>query len=237
MPEFQTTSRNQVRQISSRGHYDRETVYRIVDQAPVCHVGFAVGEQPYVIPTLHARQGDELLLHGAPGSRLIRHVQAGHPVCVSFALLNGWVLGKAACSHSMNYRSVVLFGRGRLVEPPEDKLRAFERFTEQMMPGRWAEVRPPNEKELAATAIVAIQIEEASAKVRDGSARDSQPDRELPTWAGVVPVRMAVGTPVAADYTQDDTPPPESVRAYLLSLRAAAPGGKAILDGHTCPQT
>jgi nitroimidazol reductase NimA-like FMN-containing flavoprotein (pyridoxamine 5'-phosphate oxidase superfamily) len=215
MTAFETTTRSQVRQIGNRGRYDRETVYAIVDEAPLCHVGFAIEGQPYVIPTLHAREGDELLLHGAPESRLIRHVQAGHPVCLSFALLDGWVLGKAACSHSMNYRSVVLFGRGRLVEAPEEKLRAFELFTERMMPGRWAEVRPPNGKELAATAIVAIAIEEASAKVRDGPARDSHADQSLEAWAGVVPVRLAAGAPAAAEYVQDDTPLSDAVRAYI----------------------
>jgi nitroimidazol reductase NimA-like FMN-containing flavoprotein (pyridoxamine 5'-phosphate oxidase superfamily) len=215
MIAFEITTRSQVRQIGNRGHYDRETVYAIVDQAPVCHVGFAVEGQPYVIPTLHAREGDELLLHGAPESRLIQHVQAGYPVCLSFALFDGWVLGKAACSHSMNYRSVVLFGRGRPVEATEDKLRAFELFTERMMPGRWAEVRPPNAKELAATAIVAIAIEEASAKVRDGQARDSRADQGLEAWAGVVPVRMVAGKPLAAGYVEAGTPLSASVRAYV----------------------
>ena len=228
MTEFTAAPRSQVRQMGSRGHYDRETVYQIVDEAPVCHVGFAIEGQPYVIPTLHAREGDELLLHGAPGSRLIQHVQAGHPVCVSFALFDGWVLGKAACSHSMNYRSVVLFGRGRLVEATEDKQRAFELFTERMVPGRWQEVRPPNEKELAATAVVAITIEEASAKMRDGSSRDSRADQGLDAWAGVVPVQMAAGAPVAAEYVPEGKPLSESVRDYLLSLRAAALGGEAI---------
>jgi nitroimidazol reductase NimA-like FMN-containing flavoprotein (pyridoxamine 5'-phosphate oxidase superfamily) len=215
MSEFETTARSTVRQIASRGRYDRETIYRIVDEAPVCHVGLEVEGQPYVVPTLHARDGDDLLLHGAPESRLIEHVAAGRPVCVSLALFDGWVLGKAACSHSMNYRSVVLFGRGRLVESAEDKQRAFERFTEHMMPGRWTEVRPPNEKELNATAIVAIAIEEASAKVRDGGARDSRADQALAAWAGVVPVRMAAGRPVAAGYVPEGTPLDDSVRAYV----------------------
>jgi len=215
MTEFETTSRSRVRQIGSRGHYDRETVYQIVDQAPVCHVGFVVEGQPFVIPTLHARDGDELLLHGAPKSRLIQYVGAGHPVCLSFALFDGWVLGAAACSHSMNYRSAVLFGRGRPVESAEAKMRAFELFTERMMPGRWAEVRPPNDKELAGTAIVAVRIEEASAKVRDGSARDSQADQSPDVWAGVVPVRHVPGTPIPSGYTQEDLPLPASIRDHL----------------------
>ena len=215
MTGFETTDRSKVRQLGNRGRYDRETIYQIVDEAPVCHVGFVINGQPYVIPTLHAREGDKLLLHGAPKSRLIQHISSGHPVSVSIALFDGWVLGAAACSHSMNYRSVVLFGRGRPVDSPREKMRAFERFTERMMPGRWREIRPPSAKELAATAIVAIRIEEASAKVRDGPARDSPADQALETWAGVVPVHMAVGTPVAADYVPKGTPLDGSVRAYV----------------------
>lgn len=221
MIPFSTTARTRVRQLSSRGHYDRETIYPIVDKAPFCHVGFACaslaggGDQPYVIPTLHARDGDELLLHGAPGSRLIQHVQAGHPVCLSFALFDGWVLGKAACSHSMNYRSAILFGRGRLVESNQEKLRAFQLLTERMMPGRWREIRPPDEKELAATAIVSIAVKEASAKVRSGPPRDSRADQALEAWAGVVPMQQVAGTPLPADYTQEDRPLAPSIHAYL----------------------
>jgi nitroimidazol reductase NimA-like FMN-containing flavoprotein (pyridoxamine 5'-phosphate oxidase superfamily) len=215
MSEFVTTPRSQVKQIGKRARYDRETVYAIVDEALVCHVGFVEEGQPVVIPTLHAREGDRLLLHGAVESRLVRHVQAGHPLCVSLALVDGLVLGKAACSHSLNYRSAVLFGRGRLVEGEEDKLRALERLTERLMPGRWQEVRQPNAQKLKATAIVAIDIEEASAKVRAGPPADSGRDRELPVWAGVVPLRQVAGPPIGADDTGPEFPLPESVAAYL----------------------
>jgi nitroimidazol reductase NimA-like FMN-containing flavoprotein (pyridoxamine 5'-phosphate oxidase superfamily) len=149
MPEPTIVSRSHVRQLGARAHYERETVYQIIDASPICHVGFEIDGQPYVIPSLHARDQDTLLLHGAPDSRLVRHLCAGPPVCISFTLLDGWVLGTAACSHSMNYRSVVLFGTGRAVTLVEQKLRALELLTEHMMPGRWREVRPPNERQVA----------------------------------------------------------------------------------------
>jgi nitroimidazol reductase NimA-like FMN-containing flavoprotein (pyridoxamine 5'-phosphate oxidase superfamily) len=190
-------------------------VYAIVDQALVCHVGFEVDGQPYVIPTLHAREGDCLLLHGAPNSRLIRHVQAGHPVCVSLAIVDGLVLGVAACSHSINYRSAVLFGRGALVESEEEVLRALELLTERLVPGRWKDVRPPNMQELRTTAIVSIAIQEASAKVRSGPPSDSRGDRDLPVWAGVLPLSAGVQTPVRADYVARDIPVPGYVTASL----------------------
>jgi nitroimidazol reductase NimA-like FMN-containing flavoprotein (pyridoxamine 5'-phosphate oxidase superfamily) len=215
MSEFEVTPRSQVRQLVKRGRYDRETVYAIVDEALVCHVGFVEQGQPVVIPTLHAREGDCLLLHGATDSRLVRHIQAGHPLCVSFAIVDGLVLGKAACSHSMNYRSAVLFGRGRLVEAEETKLRALELLTGQLMPGRWQDVRQPNAQELKATAIVSIDIQEASAKVRAGPPADSRRDRELPIWAGVVPLRQVAQSPIPADDTEEDVAVPEYVAAYV----------------------
>jgi nitroimidazol reductase NimA-like FMN-containing flavoprotein (pyridoxamine 5'-phosphate oxidase superfamily) len=217
MTEYPITPRTRIQQIGGRARYDRDTIYQIVDRAPLCHVGFAIAKQPYVIPTLHAREGDTLFLHGSPGSRLVQHVGAGHPVCVSFALLDGWVLGKAACSHSVNYRSVVLFGSGHLVELPEHKMCALKLLSEHMVPGRWQEVRPPNDRELHRTAIVAIEIEHASAKVRVGPPQDTQVDREIDTWSGVVPLRTSPGRPVAAPDDPLAHPLSPSIRAYLLS--------------------
>jgi len=215
MPEPALASRSHVRQLGARAHYERETIYPIIDAAPLCHVGFEIDGQPYVIPSLHARDRDAILLHGAPDSRLVRHLCAGHPVCVSFTLLDGWVLGRAACSHSMNYRSVVLFGAARPVTSPAQKLRALELLTEHMLPGRWQEVRPPSEEDLCQTAVVAIDIEEASAKVRTGPPVDSGADRTPDIWAGVVPLCMLAGTPVPAGSEQDDTPLSGAVRAYF----------------------
>ena len=222
MSEYEVTARNQVRRLGSRGRYDRETVHAIVDQALVCHVGFEVDGQPYVIPTLHAREGNHLLLHGAQNSRLIQHVQAGHPVCVSVAIVDGLVLGKAACSHSINYRSAVLFGRGALVESEEEVLRALELLTERLLPGRWQDVRPPNARELKATAIVSIAIEEASAKVRSGPPSDSRQDRDLPVWAGILPLHQVAQPPVRADYTGSDVPVPGYVTSYVGRLKDLA---------------
>jgi nitroimidazol reductase NimA-like FMN-containing flavoprotein (pyridoxamine 5'-phosphate oxidase superfamily) len=207
MSEFKATERSRVRQVPKRGRYDRETIHAIVDEALICHVGFVEHGQPVVIPMLHAREGDCLLLHGAMEGRLIRHVQAGHLLCVSVAIVDGLVLGRAACSHSMNYRSAVLYGRGHLVEAAEDKLRALERLTERLMPGRWQEVRPPSAQELRATAVVSIAIEDASAKVRAGPPSDSPQDRDLPVWAGVVPLRQVAGRPIPADDAQATSPP------------------------------
>jgi nitroimidazol reductase NimA-like FMN-containing flavoprotein (pyridoxamine 5'-phosphate oxidase superfamily) len=224
MSEFAATPRSQVRRLAGRGRYDRATIYQIVDEAPICHLGFVEDGQPVVIPTLHARQEDCLLLHGAVNSRLMRHVQAGHPLCVSLAIVDGLVLGKAACSHSLNYRSVVLFGQGSLVESDEDKLRALERLTERLMPGRWQDARPPSARELAATAIVSIAIEEASAKVRSGPPSDSRQDRDLPVWAGVVPLRQVAQPPIPADDTPDDFPVPEYVRAYVRKRQGSQAG-------------
>ena len=190
------TDRNKVRRLPKRAHYDMETIYRIVDEALVCDVGFAEGEQPFVIPTLHARVGDTLYFHGAPASRLIRHMAAGHPVCVAFTLLDGLVFARSAFHHSVNYRSAVLFGAGRLVESDEERLAALEALTEHLAPGRWAEVRPPNGAEMNATAVIALAIESASAKVRTGPPSDEDADYALPIWAGVLPLGLQAQPPV-----------------------------------------
>lgn len=196
MDDFPQEKRNQVRRLPKRGQYDRETIYRIVDEALVCHIGFAEGELPFVIPTLHARIGDTLYCHGAPAGRLIRHVAAGHPVCAAFTLLDGLVFARAAFHHSVNYRSAVLFGTGRLVESDEERLAVLAAITEHLAPGRWAEVRPPNRAELAATAVIAIAIESASAKIRTGPPSDADEDDALPVWAGVLPLGLRALSPV-----------------------------------------
>jgi len=224
MSEFATTTRSQIKRLRGRGSYERDVVYPIVDEALICHVGFVQDGQPYVIPTLHARQGDRLLLHGAVNSRLIQHVQAGHALCISMAIVDGLVLGKAACSHSLNYRSAVLFGQGALVDGDEDKLRALELLTERLAPGRWQEVRPPSVQELKATAIVSIDIQEASAKVRVGPPRDGDQDLDLPVWAGIVPLQQVAQPPVRADHTASDIPMPAYGAAHIRQQADPAAG-------------
>jgi hypothetical protein len=194
---FPKTSRNQVKRHPERGNYDSSMIYPIVDQALICHVGFVLDNQPYVIPTLHARQEDTLLLHGAKGSRLLRHIEAGGEICIAITILDGIVLARSVFSHSINYRSVVLFGKGVVVEGDAARLQALEAFTDRLIPGRWQDARPPSPVELKQTSIVAVAIESASAKIRTGPPKDNEDDLSLPVWAGVLPLHQIPGAPIA----------------------------------------
>lgn len=215
MSDFSASDRTRVRRLPDRGHYDAATVHAIIDEALVCHLGFAIEGRPFVIPVLHARRDGELLVHGASSSRLLRHIEAGHEVCATMTLLDGLVLAKTAFDQSVNYRSVVVFGTGHLVDTPEEKLDALRRFTERLMPGQWDYVRAPSAQELKATSILAIPITEASAKVRGGPPKDDEADRGRPTWAGVVPFRHAALDPVPAEYSAPGVEVPAHVRAYV----------------------
>ena len=212
--KFEKTSVNQVTRVPERGRYDRKTIYPIIDEALICHVGLVEAEQPVVIPTLHVRKGDEILLHGATTSRLIKYVAAGHPVCVAITLVDGLVLARSVYHHSVNYRSVVLFGRGRLIAAAE-KLAYLEYFTNRLLPDRWAEVRPPNEAELKATAVVSIPIELASAKVRMGPPGDEPEDMDWPVWAGVLPIRQQFLPPQADPQLETEQPVPDYIVNYV----------------------
>jgi nitroimidazol reductase NimA-like FMN-containing flavoprotein (pyridoxamine 5'-phosphate oxidase superfamily) len=211
---FPKTARNKVKRHPERGNYDAETIYPIVDEALICHVGFVQDNQPYVIPTLHARQDDTILLHGAKGSRLLRHIEAGGEVCISVTLIDGIVLARSVFNHSINYRSAVIFGTGYRIEGDEAQLQALEIFTERLIPGRWQDARPPNAVELKQTTIVAVTIESASAKVRTGPSRDSDEDLDLPVWAGVLPLRQQSGTPIADPCLNPGIELPDYIRNY-----------------------
>jgi len=215
---FTVTKKNRVTRVPERGRYDTATIYSIIDEALICHVGFVQDGQPFVIPTLHVRHHDELLLHGATTSRLMRHIQAGNEVCVTISIVDGIVLAKAAFKHSVNYRSVVLFGKGKLIDSDNDKLRALEFFIEKIMPGRWADVRKPNAQEIPATSIVSITIAEASAKIRTGPPKDIDEDIKLPVWAGVLPLRQMALAPISAVYTDGSMSVPEYVTDYNRKL-------------------
>jgi len=214
MSSFSKTKMNQVVRVPERGKYDKATIYPIIDEALICHMGLVQDNQPVVIPTLHARYEDNLLLHGATTSRLIKYAQAGNPVSVSMTLVDGLVLARSVFHHSVNYRSVVLFGRGSLV-PDEDKMRYLEVFTERLLPGRWADARVPNEKELKATAIVSIPIELASAKVRTGPPGDDEEDMHLPVWAGVLPLKPQFLSPQSDPKLSQDISVPEYILNYM----------------------
>jgi hypothetical protein len=185
------TDRIRVRREPKRGRYDRETIDAILDEALFCHLGFVADGQPYVIPTLHARIGDRLYVHGSSASRMLRHAADGAQMCATVTLLDGLVLAKSVFNHSIDYRSVVVLGQARLVDG-EEKLEALHAFTEHVAPGRWEEARQPTELELKATSILALPLDEASAKVRTGPPEEEPEDVDLPVWSGVVPVHLAV---------------------------------------------
>ena len=214
MSEFEITDRNAVMRYPKRGAYDRETIYRILDEGLVCHVSFVLDHQPYLIPTIHARLADQLLVHGLKGGRLLQHIAAGNPLAVAVTLLDGLVLARTVFNHSMNYRSVVLYGRGMVIEERASKLAALERLTEHVCPGRWAHARFPTEKELMATTIVAVEIEQASAKIRQGPPGDAGDELAHPVWAGVLPLPI-IPQPALTDPKQAESfPIPDYVANY-----------------------
>ena len=190
---LQVTDRTRVRRHPERGVFDRAALYTILDEGFVCHVAFAVDGQPYAIPTGYARLGDALYLHGSATSRMVRQLSSGLGVCVTVTLVDGLVLARSAFHHSMNYRSAVVLGRARLVTDRDEKYAALRAFTDQVVPGRWGEVRPITEPELKGTAVLALPIEEASVKVRTGPPLDDGDDLAWPVWAGVVPLVTTAG--------------------------------------------
>lgn len=205
------TDRVKVRRLGNRGNYDRDTIHAILDEALVCHVGFVVDGAPVVIPTIHWREGDMLYVHGSAASRMLRSLKDGVDACVTITLVDGLVLARSAFHHSMNYRSVVVFGKARAVDGDE-KLRALDALVDHVVRGRSREMRPHKEIELKQTLVLALPLDEASAKIRTGGPVDDEEDYALPIWAGVVPLKLTPGEPIAdRDVTVDV---PEYARAY-----------------------
>ncbi|MBV9267141.1 MAG: pyridoxamine 5'-phosphate oxidase family protein [Acidobacteriaceae bacterium] len=196
MSSVEVTPRTQVKRLPKRAVYDREQINRILDQGVVCHVAFVVDGQPFAIPTGYARGEDTLYIHGSAASRVMRLGSDGIDVCVTVTLIDGFVLARSAFHHSMNYRSVMVLGKARLVTDTDEKRHALHLFTNHIVPGRWEETRQPTEQELKATSVLALAIEEASAKVRTGGPIDDEEDYALPVWAGVVPLKAVYGNPV-----------------------------------------
>jgi uncharacterized protein len=214
MSDYKPTERTQVKRLPKRGKYDQATVFSILDTAFVCHVGFTVDGQPYVIPTNFGRSGDMLYLHGSAASRMLRQLSEGIPVCVTVTHVDGLVLARSAFHHSVNYRSVVILGQARLVEDPAEKMEALRIFTEHVMKGRWNDVRQPTEQELKATTVLALPLDEVSAKVRTGGPIDDEGDYNLPVWAGVLPLTTSVKSPEPDPQRKNDPPVPEYLRNY-----------------------
>jgi uncharacterized protein len=219
------SERTRVRRMPARGDYDRGTIDAILDEALVAHLGFAVEGQPYVIPTLHARIGERVYFHGSSAGRTIRALAGGARVCLTASLLDGLVLARSAVHHSVNYRSVVVLGEATAIEDMDERMGAIEAFTERLIPGRWAEVRPPTAKELRAIQVLSLPLDEASAKVRSGGPVDDEEDYALDAWAGVIPLATIAGTPT-----------PDARLAAGVQMSAAADRWIAGRDGREPPR-
>lgn len=211
--EFPQTDRTTLKRLPKRGVYDRQLVYGILDEGFICHVGFAVEGQPFVIPTGYARVDEQLFIHGSQVSRMLRTLSTGIDVCVTVTLVDGLVLARSAFHHSINYRSVLMFGRATIVAEREAKLAALLAFSEQVVPERWNDVREPTEQELKATTVLSLPLVEVSAKVRTGPPIDDEEDYALNVWAGVLPLRIAAGAPI------NDPRLPESIEPPLYTLK------------------
>jgi len=211
------TQRTRVIREPQRGVYDRDVANRILDEGFICHVGFSIDGQPFVIPTSYVRHEDVLYIHGSAASRMLRNVSGGIPMCVTVTLLDGLVLARSIFNHSMNYRSVVVLGTGTAIEDREEKLSALRLLSEHIVPGRWDEIRQPNEKELKATTILRVPIQEFSAKVREGPVVDDEEDYVFPVWAGVLPLNVVPGEPIADSRLADDIGVPDYIKRYSRS--------------------
>ncbi|HEY7831406.1 MAG TPA: pyridoxamine 5'-phosphate oxidase family protein [Solirubrobacteraceae bacterium] len=209
-----TSTRTKLRRMPSRGVYDRDTIDQILDEALVAHVGFASEDQPYVIPTLFARVGEQVYFHGSAASRTIRALGAGAPACFTVTLLDGLVLARSAVHHSVNYRSVVVLGVARAVEGLPERREAVRAFTERLIPGRWEEARPPTDKELKAISVLALSLDETSAKVRTGPPLDDEEDYALDVWAGVIPLHSTAGAPLPDPRLSSGVGPSDAVRRW-----------------------
>jgi uncharacterized protein len=211
------SARTRVRRMPARASYERETIDAILDEALIAHVGFAVEGEPYVIPTLHARIDGHVYFHGSSASRTIRALAAGAQMCLTVTLIDGLVLARSAVHHSVNYRSVVVFGQATAIEEPTEKMTAIEAFTERLVPGRWDEARPPTSKELKAIQVLSLPLDEASAKLRTGPPVDDEEDYALDTWAGVIPMQTVTGTPIPDARLADGIPVSAAARAWSQS--------------------
>jgi hypothetical protein len=208
------TQRSQVKRLPQRADYELQTIYNILDEGLICYVGFVVNNQPFVIPTAYGRINDKLYIHGSPASRMLRSLVGAIEVCVTVTLLDGLVLARSAFHHSMNYRSVVIFGKAEIVGAESEKLEALQAFTEHVVPGRWDEVRQPTRQELQGTLVLSLPITEASAKIRTGAPNDDEADYNLPVWAGVLPLQLVAGNAIADSRLQSGIEIPAHVKNY-----------------------
>ena len=213
------STRTRVVREPQRAVYDRDAINQILDEAFICHVGFVVDGQPFVIPTSYGRDGDNLYIHGSAASRMLRQISQPTPVCVTVTLLDGLVLARSVFNHSMNYRSVVVLGEAQLIDDPAEKLAALRALSEHILPGRWEQARQPNEQELKATSALRLSLAECSAKVRIGPPIDDAEDMNFPVWAGVLPLDVVPGAPIPDAALAAEIPLPPNISNYSRNLR------------------
>lgn len=214
LEQIPATERSQVKRLPQRGSYERQLIEQILDEGLVCYVAFVVDGQPFVIPTAYGRVGDCLYIHGSPASRMLRSLQSGIEVCVTVTLLDGLVLARSAFHHSMNYRSVVIFGTATTVQDFEQKQAALKAFTDHVIPERWAQLRPATRQEIQGTLVLALPITEASAKVRTGFPNDDEADYSLPIWAGIIPLQLSTAAPIPDSRLPSAIALPANVQNY-----------------------
>jgi len=212
---YEPTERTTVRRLPARGTYDRKVVHQILDDGLVCHLGFVVDGQPFVIPTIYVRVGETIYVHGSPASRMLRTLEQGVPACVTVSHVDGLVLARSAFHHSMNYRSVVILGTAVVVTDPDQKFEVLHALTDHLIAGRWEEIRHPSPEELRKTLLLAIPIQEASAKIRVGPPLDDDEDYALPVWAGILPLRTTASDPIADPRLAPETKVPAYAASYV----------------------
>ena len=209
------SQRTTVRTMAKRGSYDKSTIYKILDASFVCHIGFNSGRNTFVIPVVFGRKDDRIFFHGGKGSRLHKTIKGGIDICITVTSLDGLVLARSAFHHSVNYSSVVAFGKAVEVERHDKKIEALEIITNHLLPGRWDDVRKPNQKELNATTVLSFELNEASAKIRNGPVADEYFDMELPVWAGIIPLKLTPSQPVPDEKLKSNIPVPSYIKEFL----------------------
>ena len=223
MQTYQPTERTQVHRLPKRGVYDKAQVHAILDEGFVCHIGFVVDGQPFVVPTNYGRVGERLLVHGSSASRMLRKLDQGIDLCLTVTLVDGLVLARSAFHHSVNYRSVMVLGKARPITDPQEKMAALHAITNHIVPGRWEEIRRPDERELKATSVLSLDLDEVSAKVRTGPPIDDEEDYALPIWAGVVPLRCQAGQPLPDSRLLDGLTAFDTTRLHRFDTAPSAP--------------
>jgi len=214
--DFTPTEKTRVKRLHERGHYDRETVYAILDAGFICHVGYLIDDQPYVTPTSYWREGDRLYWHGSSASRMLRTISKGIKVCLTVTHVDGLVLARSGFHSSINYRAVMAFGEAEVIADPQHKEQALKAFVEHVTPGRWALLRPLTSQELKGTTVLSMKLSELSAKVRTGPPKDDEEDYALPIWAGVLPLRMTAGPPEPDPRLTAEVPIPDHAQRFAL---------------------